>query len=58
MKICKNNLDIIVNPVTKCSQCALRTRTRPCLWIKLISIKVTLNCGGVTKDTISDIFKL
>lgn len=58
MKICKNHFDIIINPVTKCSQCALRIKTRPCLWIKLISFKVTLECGGTITTSLSDIFKL
>lgn len=58
MKLCKNHFDIIINPVTKCSQCALKTHTRPCLWIKLVSIIPTLNCGGTITTSLSDIFKL
>lgn len=58
MKLCKNHFDIIINPVTKCSQCALKRETRPCLWIKLISFKVTLDCGGMITTSLSDIFKL
>lgn len=58
MKMCKNHFDVLINPTTKCSECVLRVKTRPCLWIKLISIKVTLNCGGVRATSLSDIFKL
>ena len=58
MKVCRNNFDIILYPVPKCSQCALRTHTRPCFWFKIVSTQATLECGGTIKDTISDIFKL
>ena len=58
MKLCKNHFDIIIKPTTKCSECALRVKTRPCLWIKLVSIKVTLDCGGIRATSLSDIFKL
>lgn len=58
MKICKNHFDVLIKPVTKCSECALKVKTRPCLWIKLIRIQVTLNCGGVRAPFLSDIFKL
>lgn len=57
MKICKNNLDVIVKPVPKCAQCALRINTRPCLWIKISNL-ATLDCGGVIVPSLSDIFKL
>ena len=58
MKICRNHFDILIKPTTRCSECALRTKTRPCLWLKLISLKVILNCGGVIATSLSDIFKL
>lgn len=58
MKMCKNHFDVLIKPTTKCSECALRRETRPCIWIKLISIKVTLNCGGIRATSLSDIFKL
>ena len=58
MKICKNDLDIILYSVTRCSQCALRTRKSPCLWLRVVGMQDSLECGGITKDTISDIFKL
>ena len=58
MKICKNNFDIVIKTTTKCSECALRIHTRPCLWIKLVSTKVTLDCGGVRTNVLSDIFKV
>lgn len=58
MKICKNNFDILINPTIKCSECVFKRKTRPCLWIKLISIVYTLGCGGVSATSLSDIFKL
>ena len=36
---------------------ALKTRFRPCLWLKIINTP-NLNCGGVRIDILSDIFKL
>ena len=57
MKICKNHFDIVLYPATKCSQCAFKTHTRPCLWFEIVSTYPTLECGGIIKDTISDIFK-
>lgn len=58
MKLCKNHFDIIINPATKCSQCALRTRKSPCLWLRVVGNHRTLNCGGIRLDGLSDIFKL
>ena len=58
MKICKNDSNIILYPVTKCSQCVLKTSTRPCLWIRIVSTRFSLACGGIIQGTISDIFKL
>lgn len=57
MKICKNNFDIALYPVTKCSQCVLNTRTHLCLWLK-VYYKASLDCGGVRVNILSDIFKL
>lgn len=57
MKICKNHFDIILYPVTKCSQCALRTHRSPCLWLRVVGNR-TLTCGGIRQNSISDIFKL
>ena len=58
MKLCKNHYDVLINPTTKCSECVLKVKTRPCLWIKLFSFKVTFNCGGIITTSLSDIFKL
>ena len=58
MKICKNHFAVIIFPVDKWSQCAIRTRTRPCLWLKIVGTHRTLNCGGVRLNGLSDIFKL
>lgn len=58
MKICKNHFDIILYPVTQCSNCALRTRRNPCLWVRIVDTHHTMNCGGVRLDGLSDIFKL
>ena len=57
MKICKNHFDILIKPVSRCVQCALRITTRPCLWIKISNL-ATLNCGGTHLSSLSDIFKL
>lgn len=58
MKMCKNHFDIAINPTTMCSECVFRRETKPCLWIKLISPRYTLDCGGVRTTSLSDIFKL
>jgi hypothetical protein len=58
MKICKNHFDILIKSTTKCSECALRTKTRPCLWVKLMLPKYVLNCGGIRTTSLSDIFKV
>lgn len=57
MKICKNHFDIILHPITRCSQCALRTRRSPCLWLRVVGNSI-LTCGGIRQNSISDIFKL
>ena len=57
MKICKNHFDIILYPVTKCSQCALRTYRSPCLWLRVVGNSI-LTCGGIRQNSNSDIFKL
>lgn len=58
MKICKNNLDIILYPVTRCSECAIRARRSPCLWLRIVGTKRAWPCGGIKADTLSDIFKI
>jgi hypothetical protein len=58
MKICKNNLDIRLCPLPRCSECAIRTKTRPCLWSKAVRLQHILNCGGRRINVLSDIFKL
>lgn len=59
MKICKNEFDIILHPVVRCYQCAFKGRTGQCLQLRIFGgIKSSMFCGGITKDTISDIFKL
>jgi hypothetical protein len=58
MKMCRNHFDIVIKPTTKCSECAFKKETRPCLWMKLLSFKVTFDCGGVITPSLSDIFKL
>lgn len=57
MKICKNHFDVLIKPVFKCSQCALKTSTRPCLWFKINKLD-TLDCGGIRSYFLFDIFKL
>lgn len=56
MKICKNDFDIILYPVSKCSQCVLRVYRSSCLWLKIG--KSLMNCGSIRADVLSDIFKL
>lgn len=58
MKICKNHFDILIKHVSRCSECAFKRETRPCLWVKLMLPKYTLNCGGIKAISLSDIFKL
>lgn len=58
MKMCKNEFDIILYPVTQCYCCAFKRHMRPCLWFRMDGVKASLYCGGITKDTISDIFHL
>lgn len=58
MKICKNKFDIILHSVVRCYQCAFKGRTGQCLQLRIFGIKSSMFCGGITKDTISDIFKL
>lgn len=57
MKICKNHFDILIKPVSKCAQCALKISTRPCLWLRINNL-FTLDCGGIRSYFLSDIFKL
>lgn len=57
MRICKNHFDILIKPVTKCSECAFKRETRPCFWIRLFT-KHTFNCGGIRATSLSDIFRL
>lgn len=60
MKMCKNHFDIIPHPVVRCYQCAFKgCPTGQCLQLRIFGgIKSSVSCGGITKDTISDIFKL
>lgn len=57
MKICKNHFDILIKPVSKCAQCALKMSTRPYLWLRVTYVN-TLDCGGIRSYFLSDIFKL
>lgn len=57
MKICKNNFDIVVYPVTTCGCCAFGMSTKTCIWISIFK-KYSFNCGGVVIQSKSDIFIL
>ena len=57
MKICKNDSEIILYPVSKCSNCAIKTRAG-CKWFKIIGTHNSSDCGGIRVDILSDIFKL
>lgn len=58
MKICKNDSDIILYPVTKCSECDIKTQTGICKWLKIVDTRNSMDCGGIRIDVLSDIFKL
>lgn len=57
MKICKNNFNIVVYPVTACGLCAFGISTKECYWLDVFK-KYSFNCGGVAVQSLSDIFKL
>jgi hypothetical protein len=57
MKICKNEFDIRLCPLPRCPVCAIRTKTRPCLWV-VAGLPATIQCGGIRVNVLSDIFKL
>lgn len=57
MKICKNNFDIVLYPVSSCNVCAFGSSTKNCYWLPLFK-KASLMCGGTTVERISDIFKV
>ena len=58
MKICKNDSEIILYPVTECSKCAIKTLTGHCNWFKIVGTHDSLECGGIRVNILSDIFKL
>ena len=59
MKICKNDSEIILYPVSSCSKCAInRRQTFDCLWFKIVGTHSSMNCSGIRLDILSDIFKL
>lgn len=55
MKICKNDSEIILYPVTECSKCVIKTQTG-CKWLKIIGIYNLSDCGGIRLNILSDIF--
>lgn len=57
MKICKNNFDIAVYPVTTCDLCVFGANTQQCCWRSIFK-KYSFNCGGVITHLTSDIFTL
>lgn len=57
MKICKNDFDIILQPLKRCAICGFARKGRSCFWVTLFK-EYRWTCGGVVQDTISDIFKL
>ena len=58
MKICKNDSTIILYPVIRCSDCAIRTKSSPCLWLRVVGTYRSRSCGGIRIDVLSDIFKI
>lgn len=57
MKICKNNFDVALYPVSSCNICAFGSYTKTCHWLSVFK-RASLTCGGVTTVRASDIFKL
>lgn len=57
MKICKNDFDIILQPLRSCTICGFTRKGRSCFWVTLFK-EYRWTCGGMVQDTISDIFKL
>lgn len=57
MKLCKNNFDVALYPVSSCGICAFGTSTKTCSWLRVFK-KASLQCGGTTVERGSDIFKL
>lgn len=57
MKLCKNNFDIVVYPVSRCGLCAFGTNIKQCCWIDVFK-KHSFNCGGAVTHLTSDIFNL
>ena len=58
MKICKNDSDIILYPVTECSKCDIKTQTGLCKWFTIVGYRNSMECGGIKINILSDIFKL
>lgn len=58
MKICKNEFDIRLCLPPRCSVCAIRTKPRPYLWVKVDGLPATIQCCGISVNVLSDIFKL
>ena len=57
MKICKNNFDVALYPVSSCNVCAFGSCTKNCYWLQVCK-KASLTCGGVTTLRLADIFTL
>lgn len=57
MKICKNNFDVALYPVSSCNVCAFGSSTKNCYWLPVCK-KASLTCGGVTTLRLADIFTL
>ena len=57
MKICKNNFNVIVYPVTSCNRCAFGASAKNCYWLSIFK-KASLECGGTVVNSTSNIFKL
>ena len=55
MKICKNNFDIRLCSNVICKRCVFMIENK-CRWIHIIN--TPLWCGGLTLNSLSDIFTL
>lgn len=56
MKICKNEFDVVLHQLQHCIKCSFK-KLELCFWFQIFK-NCTWRCGGLTQDTISDIFKL
>lgn len=57
MKMCKNDKDVILYTSIKCYLCKVDPHSF-CSWGKTVNTIDSINCGGISVNSLSDIFKL